>query len=105
MIGTDERIPVVVGTADQARSGDRVLRLETAGSAAGHPAGCACCRPPRSIVALALGGLFLERARDPSLDFRRVLVVLPGPAAGETVERAIEGDVLARARYRFAGRA
>ena len=95
----DDRIPVVVGEAAQARPGDRVLRPPP--SLAGHVAGCACCRP-RDGLAVALGRLFLERARDPRMALSRVLVV---GEAGAAVEAAIAGDVLARARYRFAGRA
>ncbi len=96
----DDRIPVVVGAAARARPGDRVLRVAPART--GHVAGCACCRP-RDALAVALGRLFLDRARDPSENFSRVLVEEDAVAAD--VEQAIEGDVLARARYRFAGRA
>ena len=101
MSGDDGRIPVVVGDPRRARPGDRVLRSAAGEALPGHPAGCACCRP-RDALAQALGRLFLERARDASQDFRRVLVAGPDAAA---VARAIETDVLARARFRFAGAA
>lgn len=97
----DDRIPVVVGEAVQAQPGDRVLRASDMAPRPGHIAGCACCRP-RDGLALALARLFFDRARDPAENFSRVLVVLPD---AEAVAQSIEGDVLARARYRFAGRA
>lgn len=104
VMGSDGRIPVVVGTAEQARPGDRVLLLAPGVARPGHAAGCPCCRP-RDAVATALGRLFLERARDPTSAFSRVLLVAPDPHTEAAVAGAIENDVLARARYRFAGRA
>lgn len=99
-MGGDGRIPVVVGRAEAACSGDRIV---AAGPAArpGHAPGCPCCAP-REPLARVLGALFLEHARAAGPPFSRVLVISDD---AERVRQAIEGDVLARARYRFAGRA
>ncbi len=100
MMDGDGRIPVVVGRAEQVVPGDRLLTVAPS-RRAGHAALCACCRP-RDSLARALGSLFLEHARAAVPPFGRVVVVLDD---AEAVRQAIEGDVLARARYRFAGRA
>ncbi len=98
---SDARIPVVVGGAAQRRPGDRLLDAEPAGAAPAHTPGCACCKP-RDRLAVELGRVFSERARNPAESFARVLVVGADPGA---VAAAIAGDVLARARYRFEGSA
>ncbi len=95
----DARIAVVVGDPALARPGDRVLFAPAAASRPEHMAGCACCRP-RGGLAMALGKLFLDQARDPVAGFTRVLVADLDAA---TVAQDIDADVLARARYRFAG--
>ncbi len=100
MVSVDGRIPVVVGRAEMARMGDRVVIPEPA-ARPGHVPGCACCAP-RDTLARMLGALFLEHARAALPPFSRVLVVADD---AEPVRRAIEADVIARARYRFGGRA
>ncbi len=97
----DARIAVVVGDPALARPGDRVLFAAAATSRPGHAVGCACCRP-RGGVGMALGQIFLDQVRNPAQGFSRVLVADLDAA---TVAQAIDADVLARARYRFAGSA
>lgn len=96
---SDSRIPVVIGHTDRSVDGDYVLDLSAASAEAGHPLSCACCAP-RSAVARLLGTLFVARARAEIAPFARLLVT---GADAKTVAAAIEADVLARARYRFAG--
>lgn len=100
MVSGDGRIPVVIGRAEVARAGDRVVTSE-ATARPGHVPGCTCCAP-RDALARVLGALFLEHARAAVPPFSRVLVVAED---AEQVRRVIEADVIARARYRFAGRA
>ncbi len=87
-----------MGQTHRALAGDYVLDLSAASPTAGHSLGCACCTP-RGAVARRLGNLFVARARAETWLFARVVVT---GADSETVAAAIEADVLARARYRFA---
>ncbi len=105
----DGRIEVVLGGA--AREGDAVL-LEGEGAlpagagarfsvaAGGHAIGCACC-VPRSDAGRALGRLFLARARGEVGMFARVVAVVTSEAGRAAVVVAVEGDVVASARFRL----
>jgi len=94
----DPRIPVVVGAA--ADLGPDDLAVQAPGQPGlQHLRGCACCSP-RDALAGLLSSLYMAAARGFIPPFRRVLVT--GATAAAT-EAAIEGDVLARARFRFAG--
>jgi hypothetical protein len=99
---SDVRIPIVMGETDSALPDDFVLDLAGQAAAAGHPPGCACCQP-RSALGRSLGALFVARARGTIRPFARVLVT--GTDDPETVAAALDADIVARARYRFAGRA
>jgi hypothetical protein len=103
----DSRIPVLFGQQPEAM--DAVLAEEgVAVSAAGyvlrfapgaaHVLGCACC-VARSPAAEALAALFRARAMGTAPYFSRV-VVLASPAGEASLRAALEGDALARARYR-----
>jgi hypothetical protein len=105
----DSRIPVLLGAAPQA--GDAVLAeaglaVPAAGYVqyfalgAAHGLGCACCGA-RGPVAAALAELFRARAMGQAPFFTRV-VVLASPAGQAALRAALEGDALARARYRAA---
>ncbi len=107
----DGRIPVVLGGV--AGEGDAVL-LEGDGAlprgaaarfavaAGGHAIGCVCC-VPRSDAGRALGGLFLARARGEVAAFGRVVAVTTSTAGRAAVVAAVEGDVVASARFRLEG--
>lgn len=103
----DSRIPVLFGPQPQA--GDAVLAEEgqavpMAGyvqrfaPGAAHGLGCACC-VARSPAAEALAALFRARAMGSAPYFSRV-VVLASPEGRVALLAALEGDALARARYR-----
>ncbi len=69
--------------------------------ATSHVFGCACCLP-RGPVAVALGRLFLARARGEAPLFDTVLAVTHSAAGRAAVHAALEGDVVTRARFRLA---
>ncbi len=76
-------------------------RLECAPSgAAGHPQACACCLP-RGGAALALGSLFMARARGEVGLFRAVRVVSLTEAGEAAVRRALATDPVVLARFRL----
>jgi hypothetical protein len=76
------------------------LRFALGVGKAGHVAGCACCMV-RGPAADALTALFRARAMGMAPFFGRVVVL--ASAAGEAaVAEALEGDVMARARFRVA---
>jgi hypothetical protein len=105
----DARIPVVFGAPGAAGAEDVVL-LEGEGAgparwthvAAGHPAGCACCKP-RGAAAEALGRLFLARARGEVPFFRRV-VASGSPDAQAALAEAVANDPVASAYFRLVDR-
>jgi len=66
-----------------------------------HVLGCACC-VARSPAALALGRLFLARARGEAALFDAVVAVTRTPAGVAAVRAALEQDVVTRARFRLA---
>ncbi len=69
--------------------------------ATAHALGCACCLP-RGPVAVALGRLFLARARGEAPLFHTVLAVTHSAAGRAAVRAALETDVVTRARFRLA---
>ncbi len=69
--------------------------------ATAHPLGCACCLP-RGPVAVALGRLFLARARGEAPLFDTVIAVTRGAAGAAAVRAALTDDVVTRARFRLA---
>jgi hypothetical protein len=69
--------------------------------AATHAIGCACCLP-RGPAAVALGRLFLARARGDAALFDTVVAVTHSAAGAAAVRAALDGDVVTRARYRLA---
>jgi hypothetical protein len=69
--------------------------------AAMHVPGCACCLP-RGPVAVALGRLFLARARGEAPLFDTVVAVTRTPAGEAAVRAALDDDVVTRARFRLA---
>jgi hypothetical protein len=66
-----------------------------------HVVGCACCLP-RGPVSVALGRLFLARARAEVPLFQSVVAVTHSAAGRAAVCAALEGDVVTRARFRLA---
>ncbi len=66
-----------------------------------HMIGCACCLP-RGPVAVALGRLFLARARGEAALFDTVVAVTHSAAGAAAVRAALDGDVVTRARFRLA---
>ena len=66
-----------------------------------HAAGCRCCLP-RGPVSLALGRLFLARARGEVAFFDVVVAVTLTPAGAAAVRAALQDDVVTRARFRLA---
>jgi hypothetical protein len=109
----DGRIWVRFGAAAEAEPGDALLiegaapaegaavaRFVVPARIGGHPVGCACCAP-RGPVAMALGGLFLARARGELPWFRSVLAVTQSAAGVAAVRAALEEDVVTRARFRM----
>jgi hypothetical protein len=95
----DARIPVVV-EADPAgplAPGDCRLALPVGHGGLNGP--CACC-PPRSAAGRALALLFLRQVRGEREACRRVVVSGHDAAA---IRDALATDVLASARFRFAG--
>lgn len=82
--------------------GRAVARFVVPARIGGHPVGCACC-VPRGPVAIALGSLFLARARGELPWFRSVLAVTTSAAGREAVRSALTDDVVTRARFRVDG--
>ncbi len=68
--------------------------------AAAHLPGCGCCLP-RGPVAVALGQLFLSRARGEAPLFDTVVAVTRTPAGEAAVRAALADDVVTRARFRL----
>jgi hypothetical protein len=66
-----------------------------------HAIGCACCLP-RGPASVALGRLFLARARGEAPLFDTVVAVISSPAAAAAVRAALADDVVTRARFRLA---
>jgi hypothetical protein len=111
----DARLPLRFGTLADARDGDAILLShgapappglpaawleEKVDTAAGHPAGCACCIP-RNAAAQALSLLFLRRGRGEVAAFRTVLAAV-GPADADLVRAALQSDPLVSGRFRLA---
>jgi len=111
----DARLPLRFGTPADARDGDAVLLSQGApappglpaawlgkgmDTAAGHPAGCACCAP-RNAAAQALSLLFLRRGRGEVAAFRTVLAAV-GAADADLVRTALLSDPLVSGRFRLA---
>jgi hypothetical protein len=69
-------------------------------SATAHIIGCACCLP-RGPVSMALGRLFLARARGETPLFDTVVAVMRGPAGEAAVRAAVRDDLVTRARFRL----
>ncbi len=103
----DSRIPVLFGQQPEAK--DAVLAEEGLAApevgyvqrfslGAAHGLGCACC-VARSPAAEALAALFRARATGAAPYFSRV-VVLASLAGQAALRAALDGDALARARYR-----
>jgi hypothetical protein len=114
-VAHDSRLPVRFGTAAEAGPMTALL-IEDGGAApphgagavarfvvpaTAHPIGCACCAP-RGPVAVALGRLFLARARGEATAFAAVVAVTSSAAGAAAVRAALEGDVVTRARFRLA---
>ncbi len=113
MSETDARIPLRFGPASAAGPGDALLLEDTAGLVAaggravarfsakgGHRFGCACCGGGREAAAVALAGLFQDRATGRVPWFTQVLAVVADPAA---VAGALRADRVAAARFRVEG--
>jgi hypothetical protein len=106
----DARLPVRFGPVRDRTADDAVLTdagevpappsVAFRSSAAGHTVDCACCSP-RSEAALALAGLFRDRAMGACQPFRRVLAVV-GPEGEAAVRAALESDPVASGRFRLA---
>jgi hypothetical protein len=73
----------------------------TVPSGMAHAIGCACCLP-RGPAAVALGRLFLARARGEAPLFDTVTAVTRSPAGEAAVRAALAEDVVTRARFRLA---
>jgi hypothetical protein len=86
-------------TADQRPTSAAVAHFSL--PATSHALGCACCLP-RGPVSLALGRLFLARARGEAPLFDTVVAVTRSAAGRAAVCAALEADVLTRARFRLA---
>jgi hypothetical protein len=69
--------------------------------ASAHAIGCACCLP-RGPVSVALGRLFLARARGEVEFFDQVVAITHSKAGAAAVRAALEDDVVTRARFRLA---
>ncbi len=65
-----------------------------------HGLGCACCLP-RGPAAIALGRLFLARARGEAPLFDTVVAVTRTPAGEAAVRAALADDLVTRARFRL----
>jgi hypothetical protein len=113
MTGIDDRIPLRFGPATAAGPQDALLleagaapiaaeaRAVARFSAGGaHRFGCACCGGGRAAAAVALAGLFQDRATGRVPWFTRVLAVVADPAA---VAEALRADRVAAARFRVEG--
>ncbi len=112
MSETDTRIPLRFGPASAAGPGDALLIEDGMAAAAeagavarfpargGHRFGCACCGGARGAAAVALAGLFQDRATGRVPWFTRVLAVVADPAA---VAEALRADRVAAARFRVEG--
>ena len=109
----DARIPLRFGPASAARPQEALLLEEGqapgdgAGRAmarfsarGGHRFGCACCGGARGAAAVALAGLFQDRATGRVPWFTGVLAVVADPAA---VAAALMADRVAAARFRIDG--
>jgi hypothetical protein len=109
MSDTDARIPLRFGPASMAGPQDAVLVEEGVGpvaapgavarfsGAAGHRFGCVCCGGGRGAAAVALAGLFQDRATGRVPWFTRVVAVVADPSA---VAEALRADRVAAARFR-----
>lgn len=107
----DARIPLRFATAADIVPGEAVLWEDGAGTPPAGPAvarfralavhrpGCGCCGG-RGPAAVALAGLFQDRARGRVAWFSGVVAVVHNPAA---VAAELAGDVLVAARFRFDG--
>jgi hypothetical protein len=113
MMDIDNRIPLRFGPAATAGPQDALLLEAGAGpdaagpramarfsALAGHRFGCACCGGGRAAAAVALAGLFQDRATGRVPWFTRVLAVVADPAA---VAEAVRADRVAAARFRVDG--
>ncbi len=94
----DMRIPVVIGGVPDAARGD--VPLIVAEGTPDHATGCDCC-VARSVAAMALGRLFLARARDETPWFTRVIATCETAQAEASLRAALAGDPIASARFRL----
>ena len=109
----DARVPVAFGSASDADAGSALLiegdapapngvaiaRFAGAALSGPHPPGCSCCSA-RSPAAVALGRLFLARARGEVAFFRTVVAVCRTPEGEAAVRAALESDPLVIAWFR-----
>jgi hypothetical protein len=73
--------------------------LDAAPFEAEHRPGCACCAG-RSTLAVALAGLFVQRAKARSLQFDQVVLSVPEPLH-VVVRRIFRDDPLVAVRFRL----
>lgn len=110
---TDSRLWVRFGTLQDAAPEEALLlegdlpadrpaaaRFSVAPRLGSHPAGCPCCAP-RGPVALALGALFLARARGELPWFRSVVAVTRTASGAAAVRAALAEDAVTAARFRL----
>ncbi len=107
----DARIPVVFGVPRAAVEGcawlvegdqpapKGVPTMRFTAAATGHAAGCACCMS-RNPAAVALGNLFLARARGETELFQSVVAITSTPAGRAAVLAALATDALVSAWFR-----
>jgi hypothetical protein len=109
----DPRIAVRIAPAAEVGAAEvgAAALIEGAGPTAGsvahyslpataHALGCACCLP-RGPAAVALGRLFLARARGEAPLFDTVVAVTRTPAGEAAVRAALADDLVTRARFRL----
>ena len=110
----DARVPVRIGSADQAGPDHALLIEQGAALPAAcvpfaqfvvpvgltHPAGCACC-VPRGPVAEALTRLFLARVRGETRHFSAVIAVPVSREGEAAIRAALLSDPMVSARFRL----
>lgn len=94
----DMRVPVVIGDAADLAEGDVVLAIPR--DQGGHVPGCSCCGV-RGAAALALGNLFLARARGEAPWFSQVIATCADPVTEIALREALANDPIAAARFRL----
>ena len=109
MMRIDARIPVRFGPVSTRKPAEAVLldREEACSPPAerfvpdaGHQAGCVCCTG-RSAAALALAGLFRQRAVSNTAPFTGVVADV-GAGGAQAVRDALAQDPLVSGRFRLA---